>query len=125
MRSSNNTWYKKKAVKLEYISTNDKTVDIMTNPLSKEKFEHFRDKHELVEISPLIERECCLDTNMEGHSPERENGSRCPECSPRRERNIKERNIYHSKIFIYVFHSNNGVPSYGVVQRNFGLEIKF
>lgn len=111
---------KKRAINLKYISTDGPKNDVLTMSFPSVNFVYFRDKLGLVEIIPLIERECCLDTNMEGHSPERENGSRCPECSPRR-----ERNIYHSKIFIYVFHSNNGVPSYGVVQRNFGLEIKF
>jgi hypothetical protein len=32
------------ALKLHYISTNEQVVDVMTKPLSRVKFEHFRDK---------------------------------------------------------------------------------
>jgi hypothetical protein len=32
------------ALKLQYISTDEQVVDVMTNPLSRVKFEHFRDK---------------------------------------------------------------------------------
>ena len=32
------------AIKLEYISTEDQIADILTKPLSRVKFEHFRDK---------------------------------------------------------------------------------
>ena len=33
----------KGAVKLQYISTNEQIVDILTKPLSKEKFVNFKD----------------------------------------------------------------------------------
>jgi hypothetical protein len=45
-------------VKLQYISTDEKIADILTKPLSKGKFVYFRDKLGLVEITPLVEREC-------------------------------------------------------------------
>jgi hypothetical protein len=45
-------------VVLQYISTDEKTTDIFTKPLSKIKFTYLRDKLGLVEISPLVEREC-------------------------------------------------------------------
>jgi hypothetical protein len=45
-------------VKLQYISTNEKITDILTNPLSKGKFVYFRDKLGLMEINPLVERKC-------------------------------------------------------------------
>jgi hypothetical protein len=32
------------ALKLQYISTDEQVVDVMTKPLSRVKFEHFRDK---------------------------------------------------------------------------------
>jgi hypothetical protein len=32
------------ALKLQYISTDEQVVDVMTKPLSHVKFEHFRDK---------------------------------------------------------------------------------
>ena len=32
------------ALKLQYISTDEQVVDMMTKPLSRVKFEHFRDK---------------------------------------------------------------------------------
>ena len=44
-------------VKLEYIPTDEKTIDIMTKPLSKIKFAYFREKMGIVEITPLVERE--------------------------------------------------------------------
>ena len=31
------------AVKLEYVATNNKIVDVLTKPLSRVKFEHFRE----------------------------------------------------------------------------------
>jgi hypothetical protein len=40
-------------VNLQYISTDEQTTDILTKPLSRMKFVHFRDKLGLVEISPL------------------------------------------------------------------------
>jgi hypothetical protein len=45
-------------VKLQYISTDEQIADILTKHLSKGKFVYFRDKLGLVEISPLVEREC-------------------------------------------------------------------
>jgi hypothetical protein len=44
-------------VVLQYISIDEKTTYIFTNPLSKIKFAYLRDKLGLVEISPLVERE--------------------------------------------------------------------
>jgi hypothetical protein len=44
-------------VKLQYISTDEHVVDILTKPLSRIKFEYLRDKMGLVEITPLDERE--------------------------------------------------------------------
>jgi hypothetical protein len=44
-------------VKLHYISTNEQVADILTKPLSMIKFVYLRDKMELVEITPLAERE--------------------------------------------------------------------
>jgi hypothetical protein len=32
------------AIKLQYVSTNEQVVDVLTKPLSRVKFEHFRDK---------------------------------------------------------------------------------
>ena len=32
------------AVKLQYVSTNEKTIDVLAKPLSKIKFKYFRDK---------------------------------------------------------------------------------
>jgi hypothetical protein len=45
-------------VKLQYISTDEQTTYILTKPLSKGKFVYFRDKLGLVEITPMVEREC-------------------------------------------------------------------
>ena len=43
----------KGAVKLHYISIDEQTVDILTKPLSKVKFEYFRDKLGVLEnVSP-------------------------------------------------------------------------
>ena len=44
-------------VKLQYISTNEQTIDILTKPLSRIKFAYFRDKLRIVEITPLAKRE--------------------------------------------------------------------
>jgi hypothetical protein len=43
---------------LQYISTDEQTIDILTKPLSMIKFTYLRDKLGLVEIAPLVEREC-------------------------------------------------------------------
>ena len=32
------------AIKLQYVETNEQVADVLTNPLSRVKFEHFRDK---------------------------------------------------------------------------------
>ena len=34
----------KGAIKLQYVSTDEKVVDVLMKPLSRIKFEHFRDK---------------------------------------------------------------------------------
>jgi DNA integrity scanning protein DisA with diadenylate cyclase activity len=47
----------RKEVVLQYISNNEKTVDILTKSLSKIKFAQLRDKLGLVEVAPLVERE--------------------------------------------------------------------
>jgi hypothetical protein len=44
-------------VVLQYISIDEQTIDILTNPLSKIKFAYLRDKLGLMEIAPLVERE--------------------------------------------------------------------
>jgi hypothetical protein len=44
-------------VKLQYIPTNEQTIDILTKPLSRIKFAYFREKMGIVEITPLAERE--------------------------------------------------------------------
>ena len=35
---------KRGAIKLQYVSTDEQVVDVLTKPLSHVKFEHFRDK---------------------------------------------------------------------------------
>jgi hypothetical protein len=47
-------------VKLQYISTDEQTTDILTKPLSRIKFAYFREKMGIVEITPLAEREDSL-----------------------------------------------------------------
>jgi hypothetical protein len=42
---------------LQYISTDENTIDILTKPLSKIKFAYLRDKMGLMEIYPLVGRE--------------------------------------------------------------------
>jgi hypothetical protein len=44
-------------VNIQYISIDEKTIDILTNPLSRIKFAYLRDKLWIVEITPLDERE--------------------------------------------------------------------
>ena len=34
----------KGSIKLQYVSTNEQVVDVLTKPLSRVKFEYFRDK---------------------------------------------------------------------------------
>jgi hypothetical protein len=36
------------ALKLQYVSTDEQVVDVLTKPLSRVKFEHFRDKLSIV-----------------------------------------------------------------------------
>ena len=48
----------RRAISLRYIPTDEKTTDVFTKPLSKTKFEYFRDKLGVVEKAPLAEREC-------------------------------------------------------------------
>ena len=45
-------------VKIQYISVEEKIVDMMTKPLSVTKFRHFRDKLGMAENDSLAEREC-------------------------------------------------------------------
>ena len=47
-----------RAISLRYIPTDEQTADVLTKPLSKMKFEYFRDKLGVVENGPLVEREC-------------------------------------------------------------------
>jgi hypothetical protein len=44
-------------VKLQYISTDEQTTNILTKPLSRIKFSYLRDEMGIVEITPLAERE--------------------------------------------------------------------
>jgi hypothetical protein len=45
-------------VKLQYISTNEQIVDILSKPLVKAKFVYFKDKLGVVENTSLAKREC-------------------------------------------------------------------
>ena len=45
-------------VKLQYVSTEEHIVDVMTKPLSVMKFRHFQDKLGMVENVSLAERKC-------------------------------------------------------------------
>ena len=38
----------KGAIKLQYVSTNEQVADVLTKPLCRVKFEHFRDKLSVV-----------------------------------------------------------------------------
>ena len=38
----------KGAIKIQYVSTDEKFVDVLTKPLSRVKFEYFHGKHGLV-----------------------------------------------------------------------------
>jgi hypothetical protein len=40
------------ALKLLYVSTNEQVADVLTKPLSRVKFEHFRDKLVIVRKDP-------------------------------------------------------------------------
>ena len=48
----------RRSIRLDYISIDEKTTDVLTKSLPREKFVCFRDKLGLVEITPLIERGC-------------------------------------------------------------------
>ena len=54
----------RRAVSLRSILTDVQTADVLTKPLSKTKFEYFRDKIGLVENAPLAERECSSMINF-------------------------------------------------------------
>jgi hypothetical protein len=41
-------------VKLHYVVTNEKVADLLTKPLSKVKFEYFRDKLGLVPVDFMV-----------------------------------------------------------------------
>jgi hypothetical protein len=49
--------FQKGEVILQYISTDEQIIDILTKPLSKIKLAYLRDKMGLIEIAPLVERE--------------------------------------------------------------------
>ena len=44
-------------VKLKYIPIDEKTIDILTKPLSRIKFAYFQENMGIMEITPLVERE--------------------------------------------------------------------
>jgi hypothetical protein len=48
----------KGAVKLQYVSTNEQVADILSEGLSKEKFEYFQEKLGVIENPFLTKREC-------------------------------------------------------------------
>jgi hypothetical protein len=45
-------------IRLQYISIDEQTADILTKPLSRAKFVYFRDKLGVAEKVSLVEREC-------------------------------------------------------------------
>ena len=47
----------KGAIELQYISTNDQVVDVLTKPLPKVKFEYFHGRLGVEETVSLLERE--------------------------------------------------------------------
>jgi hypothetical protein len=47
-----------KAVRVEYLPTDEKIADVLTNPLSKLKFVYFCDKLGVTKNVPLAEKEC-------------------------------------------------------------------
>ena len=48
----------RRAISLRYVPTDEQTADVLTKPLSKTKFEYFRDKLGPVENTSLAKREC-------------------------------------------------------------------
>ena len=48
----------RREIRLEYISTNEKTTNVLMKSLLREKFTYFRDKLGLMEITTLNEMEC-------------------------------------------------------------------
>jgi hypothetical protein len=48
----------RKAVHVQYLSTHKQVAYVFTKPLSKTKFEYFRERLGLVENTSLVEREC-------------------------------------------------------------------
>jgi hypothetical protein len=51
------------AIKIQYVSTNEQVVDVLTKPLSRLKFEHFRDKLGVVRKDLPRKGEQCCDAN--------------------------------------------------------------
>ena len=47
----------KGVVELQYVRTNDQTTDVLTKPLLRTKFEHFRRRLGVEENASLVERE--------------------------------------------------------------------
>jgi hypothetical protein len=48
----------RKAVHVQYLPTHEQIADIFTKPLSKTKFEYFRERLGLVDNASLGEKEC-------------------------------------------------------------------
>ena len=47
----------RKAIMVKYLPTNEQVVDVLTKPLTKMKFEYFRDRLGVAENVSLAERE--------------------------------------------------------------------
>jgi hypothetical protein len=48
----------RKAVRVEYLPTDEQIAYVLTKPLARSKFMYFRDKLGVTENAPLAEREC-------------------------------------------------------------------
>jgi hypothetical protein len=48
----------RKEVLVQYLPTDEQVVDVLTKPLTRTKFEYFRDRLGMVENASLAEREC-------------------------------------------------------------------
>jgi hypothetical protein len=48
----------RKAVLVQYLPTDEKVTDVLTKPLTRTKFEYFRDRLGVAENASLAEREC-------------------------------------------------------------------